>query len=378
MLQTPFATIEKHFSTVEDTRLQYLVEHNLLEMVILSICAVICGADSWVEVADWARARIDWLKQYLELENGIPSHDTFSRVFLRIDPEQYQASFMSWIQAVFTATKGQVVAVDGKQLRGSKSKRLGRKAICMVSAWAVKNRIVLGQRKTEEKSNEIKAIPELLNLLEISGCIVTIDAAGCQKENARIIVDQGGNYLLAVKQNQGKLLDDIRFLFRCAHDSDFKGIDSDFTRSVSKGHGRIEIRECWAIDDEQELGFIRDRQAWSKLTTIVMIRSVRRVGEAESTKERYYISSLNCDAQRILEVKRSHWAIENGLHWLLDVVFDEDRHQLKGNGAANMAVVRHMALNLLKQEETAKSGIKRKRLKAAWSTAYLERVLQLG
>ena len=377
MLQTPLAGIQKCFSTVVDPRVDYLVEHNLLEMIIMSICAVICGADNWVEVADWAREKMDWLKQHLELKNGIPSHDTFRRIFLRIDPEQYQASFMSWIQAVFGATKGQVVAVDGKQLRGSKSRRLGQKAICMVSAWAVKNRIVLGQRKTEEKSNEIKAIPELLKLLEIAGCIVTIDAAGCQKENAGIIVEQRGDYLLAVKGNQGKLHDDIRFLFSIAHDRDFKGVDSDWARSVSKDHGRIEIRECWVIDDEQELDFIRGHEAWSKLQTITMIRSTRREGETTSTQDSYFISSLACDARRILEAKRSHWTIENGLHWLLDVVFNEDRHQLKGNGAANMAAVRHMALNLLKQEKTGKCGIKRRRKRAAWSTDYLERVLQL-
>lgn len=378
MSKTPIATIQKHFSTLKDPRVDYLVDHDLLEMIVMTICAVICGADNWVDVGNWSEEKIDWLKQFLELKNGIPSHDTLRRVFLLIDPGQFQASFMSWVQAVFTVTKGQVIAVDGKQQRGSKSKRLGQKAICMVSAWAAENRIVLGQCKAEEKSNEITAIPELLRLLDVSSCIVTIDAAGCQKENTRIITEQQGDYMLAVKGNQGNLYDDITFLFHRAHSNEFRGIESDHDRSVSKGHGRIEIRECWMINDEQELALIRNREAWRKLQTIVMIRSVRREAEVTTTKDRYYISSLECDAQRILEAKRSHWAVENDLHWSLDVAFHEDQHQLKGNGAANLSVVRHMAVSLLKQENTAKCGIKGKRLKAAWSTNYLERVLQSG
>jgi len=378
MPQTTIATIQEHFSTINDPRTDYLTEYSLIEMIAITICAVICGADNWVEVVDWAHERIDWLKQYLELCNGIPSHDTFRRVFLLIDPEQFQASFMSWIQAIFTVTKGEIVAIDGKQMRGSKSKGLGRKAICMVSAWAAKNHLVLGQRKTEEKSNEISAIPELLKLLDVNNCIVTIDAAGCHKENARIIDEKGGKYLLAVKENQGKLYQDIEFLFNCAQDKGFKGIDSDYIRSVSKDHGRIEIRECWVIDDEQELNFILNRDEWPNLTTIVMIQSTRQVGETSGAQVYYYISNLDCDAERILEAKRSHWSIENSLHWTLDVVFNEDRHQLGDNGAANLAVVRHMALSLLKNEKTAKCGIKRKRLKAAWNTDYLEKVLQIG
>ncbi len=259
--------------------------------------------------------------------------------------------------------------------QGSKSKTLGVKAICMVSAWATQNKIVLGQRKAEEKSNEITAIPELLKLLDVSGCLVTIDAAGCQKENARLIVDGGGDYLLATKGNQGNLHDDIIFIFDRAHRNEFRGIDSDYTRIVSQGHGRMEIRECWIIDDKKELEFIRGRQAWKKLQTIVMIRSIRKEGEKTTENDRYFISSAVSDARSALEAKRSHWLVENDLHWSLDVAFNEDKHQLRGNGAANMAVVRHIALSLLKQEKTARCGIKGKRLKAAWGTHYLERVL---
>lgn len=377
MTTIAIATLEEHFSAVEDPRIDYLVEHSLIEMIIMAICAVICGADNWADVANWGEEKRQWLKEKgLKMEQGIPSHDTFRRVFLRIDPEQFQAGFASWIQAVFEITKGQVIGIDGKQMKGSKSKTLGRKAICIVSAWATQNRIVLGQRKAEEKSNEISAIPELLKLLDVRGCLVTIDAAGCQKENARLIVDGGGDYLLATKGNQGNLHDDVSFIFERAHQNEFRGIDADYVRVVSQGHGRIEIRECWVIDDEKELAFIRDRQAWKKLQTIVMIRSSRQEGGKVTENEGHFISSAIGDARSMLEAKRAHWLTENDLHWSLDVAFDEDRHQLRGDGAANMAVVRHIALSLLKQDKTARCGIKGKRLKAAWSTAYLERVLQ--
>ncbi len=379
MSTAPIAILEEHFSVIKDPRTEYLIEHSLIEIIIITVCAVICGADNWVDVANWAEEKIGWLREKgLKLENGTPSHYTFRRVFLRIDPEQFQIGFASWINAVFEITKGQVIAIDGKQMLGSKVQELGKKAICMVSAWAVQNRIVLGQRKAEEKSNEIAAIPELLKLLDVKGCLVTIDAAGCQKENAELIVEQEGDYLLAVKGNQGNLHDDIDFLFNKAHESEFRGIDSDYAKSVSQGHGRIEVRECWIIDDQKEIAFIRNVQAWKGLKTIVMIRSKRQEGEKTTEKGRYFISSKVSDAQSMLEAKRAHWSVENDLHWSLDVAFNEDNHQLKGNGAANMAMVRHIALNLLKQEGSAKCGIKGKRLKAAWSTRYLERILQLG
>lgn len=377
MTTTTTATIEKHFSVVDDPRTNYLIEHSLTDMIIIAVCAVICGADNWVGVADWGVEQIEWLREKgLKLVNGVPSHDTFRRVYLRINPEQFQAGFATWVQAAFEVTKGQVIGIDGKQLKGSKSKRLGIKAIGMVSAWATQNKIVLGQQKAEEKSNEITAIPELLKLLDVGGCLVTIDAAGCQKENARLIVEGGGDYLLATKGNQGNLHDDVKFIFERAHKNEFKGIDADMARMVSQGHGRIEIRECWLIDDQKELAFIRDREAWTELNTIVMIRSTRQEGEKTTTNDHYFISSASSDAQSMLEAKRAHWLIENDLHWTLDVAFDEDRHQLQGNGASNMAIVRHIALSLLKQEKTARCGIKGKRLKAAWSTRYLERVLQ--
>jgi predicted transposase YbfD/YdcC len=379
MSTTPIGTIEKHFSNVEDPRTEYLIEHDLMEMIFIALCAVISSADNWVDVVNWAEGKVDWLREKgLKLENGIPAHDTFGRVFLLIDPEQFQAGFASWVKAVFQITKGQIIAIDGKQMNGSKSKKLGIKAICMVSAWAVENRIVLGQRKAEEKSNEIKAIPELLELLDLNGCLVTIDAAGCQKNNADIIIEQGGDYLFSLKGSQGNLHDDVIFLFDRAHENEFKGIDSDYAKTISQGHGRIEIRECWIIDDQKEIEFIRKVEEWNNLQTIIMIRSERQTDKETTTNDQYFISSKMSTAQSILEAKRSHWLVENDLHWSLDIGFNEDEHQLRGNGAANMAVVRHMALNLLKQEKTAKCGMAGKRRKAGWNTKYLERVLQLN
>jgi len=378
MSTTPIGTIKEHFSDVEDPRTEYLIEYDLMEMIFITLCAVISGADNWVDVVTWAEGKAAWLRgKGLKLENRIPSHDTFGRVFLLIDPEQFQAGFASWVKAVFEITKGQIIAIDGKQMNGSKSKKLGIKAICMVSAWAVKNRIVLGQRKSEKKSNEIKAIPELLELLDLNGCLVTIDAAGCQKNNADIIIEQGGDYLFSLKGSQGNLHDDVIFLFDRAHENEFKGIDADYAKTISQGHGRIEIRECWIIDDQKEIEFIRKIEEWNKLQTIIMIRSERQTDKETTINDQYFISSKISDAQSLLEAKRSHWLVENDLHWSLDIGFNEDKHQLRGNGAANMAVVRHMALNLLKQEETTKCGMAGKRRKAGWNTKYLERVLQL-
>ena len=350
-MMTALAAIETHFESVEDPRDPDLIDHLLLEMIVVTICAVICGAENWVDVANWGNARREWLRQYIKLEKGIASHDTFRRVFLAIDPAQFQAGFQGWIEAVFDLSQGEVVAIDGKQLRGSRRQAGSRAAICMVSAWSTANQLVLGQRKTEDKSNEISAIPELLRLLQLKGSIVTIDAAGCQKENARLIVKQKADYLLSLKQNQESLYNDVVFMFERAFAQDFVSIDADYVADVSGGHGRIETRHCWAIDDEAVLAFLRDRSLWLGLTSIVMIRSIRRSGGQETSQDTYYISSLACDARRILKAKRDHWQVENNLHWVLDVAFDEDRHQLSGNGAANMAVVRHMALGLLKQEE---------------------------
>jgi predicted transposase YbfD/YdcC len=369
-------SIRKHFSKVKDPRIERTKRHKLLDILVIAICGVICGADSWVDIELFGKTKLDWLKTFLKLPNGIPSHDTFGRVFGAINPEEFENSFMEWVQAINELTQGQVIAIDGKQLRGSQDSESGKAAIYMVSAWAVENQLVLGQRKVDEKSNEITAIPKLLKLLEIAGCIVTIDAIGTQTKIAKTIIEQGGDYLLAVKENQGNLYEDIHDLFEDDQKYNFEGAPYNYAKTVNKDHGRIEIRECWSISDLEYLANIRDQERWHGLKSLAMITSERRIGEKAEIETRYFISSMESDAQKILKVKRSHWGIENRLHWVLDIAFNEDHSRVrKDNAPQNFAVLRHMALNLLKQEKTAKGGIKAKRLQCGWNVDYLLKVL---
>lgn len=370
------ASLTEHFALLEDPRAEHLTDHKLIDIIMIAICAVICGAETWTDIELFGNERFDWLRQFLELENGIPSHDTFGRVFAGIDAEQFQVCFASWVQAVFHATKGQVIAVDGKQARRSHDRTNGKHAIHVISAWATANHLVLGQRKVDEKSNEITAIPELLRLLDVSGCIVTIDAIGCQTEIAEQIIDQEADYVLTVKENQGHLYEDIDLFFQLAHQNDFQKINYTFDRTVNKGHGRIETRQCWAISGEDSLQFLRDHEQWKGLRTIAKVNSQRQVKSKITIETRYYISSLPNDAKKILQAARSHWGVENSLHWVLDVAMGEDDSRIrKDNAPENMAALRRIALNLLKQEKTLKRGIQGKRLKAALSPDYLLKVL---
>jgi predicted transposase YbfD/YdcC len=370
------ASLTEHFALLEDPRAEHLTDHKLIDIIMIAICAVICGAETWTDIELFGNERFDWLRQFLELENGIPSHDTFGRVFAGIDAEQFQVCFASWVQAVFHATKGQVIAVDGKQARRSHDRTNGKHAIHVISAWATANHLVLGQRKVDEKSNEITAIPELLRLLDVSGCIVTIDAMGCQTEIAEQIIDQEADYVLTVKENQGHLYEDIDLFFQLAHQNDFQKINYTFDRTVNKGHGRIETRQCWAISGEDSLQFLRDHEQWKGLRTIAKVNSQRQVKSKITIETRYYISSLPNDAKKILQAARSHWGVENSLHWVLDVAMGEDDSRIrKDNAPENMAALRRIALNLLKQEKTLKRGIQGKRLKAALSPDYLLKVL---
>lgn len=367
--------LDEHFTAITDTRTSYLVEHNLVHIILITICATICSADGWEEIAEWGHEKRRWLENRMGI-NKIPSAATIRRVFIAIDPEEFQAGFQSWVHSVFSLTKGQVIAIDGKQMRGTSDERQGRKALCMVSAWATANQIVLGQLQTEEKSNEIAAIPNLLKLLDVADCLVTIDAAGCQVENARLVREKRGDYLLSLKGNQGTLFDDVKTVFTCAERLDFIGIDSDYAEEDTVAHGRHEIRRCWAIDDETQLHLLRQREKWRDLQTIVMIETERTVLDKPPTLERrYFISSVACDAHYILTSKRAHWHIENKLHWSLDVGFLEDQQRSTGNGAVNLSVVRHIALSLLKQDDS-KGSIKRKRKRAGWNTDFLEQLLQ--
>ncbi len=379
MVKKPLEAIEEHFGKIRDPRKDRTKDHKLIDIIAIAICAVICGAEGWVDIENFGNKKLAWLKTFLELPNGIPSHDTFGRVFSLMDAEQFQAAFYEWVQAVNELVHGQIVNIDGKCLRGSQEKGLRKRGIYMVSAWAEENHLVLGQRKVDEKSNEITAIPELLKILALSGCIVTIDAMGTQTEIAQTIRDAQADYLLSVKENQGHLYEDLSMLFGVDQQLNFKYASLDHAKTTSKGHGRIEVRECWSTSNPAYLKLIRNHQNWAGLKSIVMVISTRIIDGVETRQVRYYISSLSSNAQRILQVCRRHWAIENELHWILDVALNEDHSRVRKDQAPeNFAVLRHIALNLLKQEKTAKGGIHAKQLQAAWDQDYLLQVLAAG
>ena len=371
---TPVSLLE-HFADLTDPRVERTKLHQLLDILVMAMCATICGAEGWEDFAEFGQAKREWFETFLELPNGIPSPDTFRRVLQRLDPREFEACFVRWVQSVNKIARGQLVALDGKQLRGSRDAAADLSAIHMVSAWACENRLVLGQVKVDEKSNEITAIPELLRALALTGCIVTIDAMGCQTRIAEQIIEGEADYVLALKGNQGTLHEDVENYFGWAEKRGFKEIAYTFHETLEKDHGRIEERRCWATSDVE---WLEPKAQWQGLQSIVMVEADREVRGHERTLERrYFISSLPAEAKPLLAAVRGHWGIENQLHWCLDVAMREDASRIRTDHAPeNVAVLRHIALNLLKQERSCKLGIKRKQLKAGWDHDYLLKVLR--
>lgn len=373
MPESAITSLKVHFGELPDPRAQHSIEHLLIDIVMITICAVICGAESWVEIENYGIAKQEWLGTFLELPNGIPSHDTLERVFARLRPEPVQQCFLHWVQAVFEISDGQLIAVDGKTLRGSYQQGGKQGMLHMVSAWAVQSRLVLGQRKVNQKSNEITAIPELLAILDLEGAIVSIDAMGCQTAIAQQIVEQQGDYVLALKGNQGHLHEDVVQLFDHARQQHFRGIEHDCYETQEQAHGRVETRRYWVMGQTE---YLVGAENWAKLTTIGCVESQRQIGNKITCERRYYLLSLPLDAARFAATVRGHWGIENQLHWILDVAFREDQSRsTQGYSGENLAVIRHLALNLLTQEKSAKGGIRAKRLKAGWDDHYLLKVL---
>ena len=365
-----------YFEDLEDPRIDRCKRHSLLDIITIAICAVICGADTWVHVAMFGRSKEEWFRTFLELPNGIPSHDTFGDVFARLDPERFQKCFMEWSQGVAELLPGEVVAIDGKTVRRSHDRNAGKRALHLVSAWASANTLTLGQVQTEEKSNEITAIPRLLKMLALEGCIVTIDAMGCQKEIAQGILDRGADYVLTVKQNQGALYEDLKDLFEEAEATGFEGVPYDYATTLNKNHGRLERRECWAISDPDCLDYLSTGKEWPGLRSVVKVVGRREAETGITVQPRYFISSLDVSAEQLLAAVRAHWTIENSLHWSLDVTFREDHCRVrKDYGPQNLATLRNITHNMLKQETSLKVGIQGKRLQAGWSENYLLKVL---
>jgi predicted transposase YbfD/YdcC len=362
-------SISSHFKNIDDPR-KYNIRHNLIDIITIAICALICGAQNWVDVEQYGKSKCQWLKQFLELPGGIPSHDTFGRIFSMLDPEQFTNAFISWSHTIQSLI-GQI-AIDGKTLRTSYDKAKEKGPIHMVSAWAVETGIVLGQVKTDEKSNEITAIPELIKQLELKNTIVSIDAMGCQKAIARQIIDKQGDYVFSLKGNHSSLHDQVRLFFE-----DTAVDPSEFGRfeSTDGDHGRIEIRR---YTTSSNIDWLQGKENWAGIKTITKVERERQTNNKTSTETSYYISSLDQNAEKIARAIRGHWQIENSLHWVLDVTFDEDRCPVrKDNAPANMAILRHIVLNMIKQEKSLKGSIRTKRLKAAWENDYLLKILKI-
>jgi predicted transposase YbfD/YdcC len=368
-------TIRRYFSGLPDPRKRRGRRHRFDEMVVIAILAVICATDTWEDVAHFARAKRKWLKTFLTLPHGVPSSDTFGRVFAAVRPEAFERCFSQWIQALVKTKPGELIAIDGKTLRRSFDRASNKAAIHMISAWSSANGVVFAQMATEAKSNEITAIPRLLELLDLSGAVVSIDAMGCQKEIARAIVQGGGDYIFSLKGNQGTLHDEVSWWMDHAIAGQLREAKLDTCKQVKKDHGRLETRQVWCV---HQVEWFADRGQWEGLASFVVVDSERQFPDGRVEKERrYFISSLaKADAQRFGQLIRAHWQVENSLHWSLDVSFGEDASRLRnGHGAENFSRLRRIALNLLKRVTDEKMSIKSKRLRAGWDEDFLLKIL---
>ena len=359
------------FNGLKDPRIERTKKYPLIEIIFLVVSAAISGCEGWKSIKDFGDMKLYWLRQFLPYQNGIPVDDTIARVMRSLDSKQFHECFIAWMQGIAKVTNGDVIAIDGKTARGSYDKKSGKSAIHLVSAWSTANSVVLGQEKITSKSNEITAIPELLEVLALKGCIVSIDAMGCQKEIADKIIKKKADYVLALKGNQGNLHSDVKSFFTDAIANKFLNVKHEFHEEFDKGHGRIEHRQCWVIKPSEQLDCFSNLQHWSKLNSIVMVKTKRELKEKTTEDIRFYISSCLVSAQEMLDIVRKHWHIENSLHWTLDVTFREDSSRIrKDAGPENYALIRKIALNVIKKHDSIKASVKRKLSMAALDDAF--------
>lgn len=365
------ANIEEYFSIITDPRKSINKRHKLIDIIVISICATLTGCETFVEIAKYGELKEEWLKEFLELPNGVPSHDTFTRVFRILDPEEFGKCFSEWVQALREEISQEIVAIDGKTIRRSFDKAAGKSAFHLVSAFASENKLALGQVCVQDKSNEITAIPKLLKLLYLKGCVVTIDAMGCQKKIASAIREKKADYVLAVKGNQPTLekevkaiLDDKDSLVKC---------DYHKTESEKKDHGRVEVREYYITN---KISSLSDKKNWKDIKSVGMVKSSRTVNGKTSLETRYFIASIKSDPKLFAKAVRKHWSIENSLHWVLDVVFNEDySRSRKDCSAQNLGSLRKIALNLIRADKSEKGSIRIKKLRASIQDQYLMELL---
>ena len=370
----------EHVSILKDPRVVGRTSHSLTEVIVMAVCAVIAGADNWVEIEQWSAHHQVWLREQvgLELRHGIPAHDTFGRVFSLLEAEAVQAAFQGWMAAVTRLRQGEVVAIDGKRLRQSYDTWHGVPALQVVNAWATQQHLMLAQVVVEPTSNEISAVPRVLEQLVLTGCIVTVDALNTQTAIAQQIVAQRADYILPVKDNHPRLAEDLQSLFAYADETAFAAVSHTYAETIEKGHGRIERRQCWVIEQRDFLAYLHRYHAdWPHLRAIARVRSTRRAGERYTTYDRFFILSFAPPASQALQATRAHWGVENPLHWVLDIVFREDDCRIRvGHAAQNFALLRRFALSVIRRDTTSKGGIQVKRKKASYSTDYLLSLIQ--